>query len=81
MAGKGESVLTKYDKAVLTAMIKKARSLELTHQEQKLVATAISFYAQGKKDLCLALLMQKGLNTLFGAWAQVAAEYAVKKEA
>ena len=73
--------MTNYDKAVLTAMIKEARSLECSYKEQKLIAAAISFYAQGKKDLCLTLLMQKGFNTLFGAWAQVAAEYAVKKEA
>ena len=73
--------MTNYDKAVLTAMIKEARSLECSHKEQKLIAAAISLYAQGKRDLCLALLIQKGLNTLFNAWAQVAAEYAVKKEA
>ena len=73
--------MTKQDKAVLTAMIKEARSLELTRKEQKLVATAISLYAQGRRDLCLVLLINKGFNTLFSAWAQVAAEYAVKKEA
>ena len=73
--------MTNYDKAVLTAMITEARSLECSYKEQKLVAAAISLYAQGKRDLCLALLIQKGFNTLFNAWAQVAAEYAVKKEA
>ena len=70
-----------YDKAVLTAMIKEARNLNCSYKEQKLIAAAISFYAQGKRDLCLALLIQKGLDALFSAWAQVAAEYAVKKEA
>lgn len=70
-----------YDKAVLTAMIKEARSLELTHQEQKLVATAISLYAQGRRDLCLVLLVNKGFHTLCQALIDTAAEYAVKKEA
>lgn len=73
--------MTNYDKAVLTAMIKEARNLDCSYKEQKLIAAALSLYAQGKRDLCLALLIQKGLNTLFSAWAQVAAEYAVKKEA
>ena len=70
-----------YDKAVLTAMIKEARNLECSYKEQKIIAAAISLYAQGKRDLCLVILMQKGLGTLFNAWAQVAAEYAIKKEA
>lgn len=73
--------MTNYDKAVLTAMIKEARSLELTHQEQKLVATAISLYAQGRRDLCLVLLANKGFHTLCQALIDTAAEYAVKKEA
>lgn len=73
--------MTNYDKAVLTAMIKEARSLECSYKEQKIIAAAISLYAQGKRDLCLALLIQKRFDTLFNAWAQVAAEYAVKKEA
>ena len=73
--------MTNYDKAVLTAMINEARKLECSYKEQKLIATAISLYAQGRRDLCLTLLIQKGFNALFGAWAQVAAEYAVKKEA
>lgn len=73
--------MTNYDKAVLTAMIKEARSLELTHKEQKLVATAISLYAQGRRDLCLVLLVNEGFNTLCQALIDTAAEYAVKKEA
>lgn len=73
--------MTNYDKAVLTAMINEARSLELTHQEQKLVATAISLYAQGRRDLCLVLLVNKGFHTLCQALIDTAAEYAVKKEA
>lgn len=81
MAGKGENVMTNYDKAVLKEMIKEARNLNCSYKEQKLIAAAISLYAQGKKDLCLTLLMQKGLDALFGAWARVASEYVVKKEA
>lgn len=73
--------MTNYDKAVLTAMIKEARSLELTHKEQKLVATAIGLYAQGRRDLCLVLLVNEGFNTLCQALIDTAAEYAVKKEA
>ena len=73
--------MTKQDKAVLTAMIKEARSRELTRKEQKLVATAISLYAQGRRDLCLVLLINKGFNTLFEAWGKAATEYVVKKEA
>ena len=73
--------MTNYDKAVLTAMINEARKLNCSHEEQKLIATAISLYAQGKRDLCLVLLINKGFNTLFSAWMQAASEYAVKKEA
>ena len=73
--------MTNYDKAVLTAVITEARSLECSYKEQQLIAAAISLSAQGNRHLCLALLIQKGFNTLFNAWAQVAAEYAVKKEA
>lgn len=64
--------MTNYDKAVLTAMIKEARSLDCSRKEQKLIATAISLYAQGHRDLCLALLMQEGFNTLFDAWQRAA---------
>ena len=81
MAGKGETVMTNYDKAVLTAMINEARKLNCSHEEQKLIATAISLYAQGKRDLCLVLLVNKGFNTLCQALIDTAAEYAVKKEA
>lgn len=73
--------MTNYDKAVLTAMIKEARSLELTRKEQKLIAAAISLYAQGRRDLCLVLLVNKGFHTLCQALIDTAAEYAVKKEA
>ena len=73
--------MTNYDKAVLKAMIKEARNLNCSYKEQKLIAAALSFYAQGKRDLCLTLLIQKGLDTLFNAWARVASEYVVKKEA
>lgn len=73
--------MTNYNKAVLTAMINEARKLELTRKEQKLVAAAISLYAQGRRDLCLVLLINKGFYTLFEAWGKAAAEYAVKKEA
>ena len=73
--------MTNYDKAVLTAMIREARSLELTRKEQKLIATAISLYAQGRRDLCLVLLVNEGFNTLCQALIDTAAEYAVKKEA
>lgn len=73
--------MTNYDKAVLTAMINEARKLNCSHEEQKLIAAAISLYAQGKRDLCLVILMQKGLDTLFSAWMQAASEYVVKKEA
>ena len=73
--------MTNYDKSVLTEMIKEARNLDCSYKEQKLIAAALSFYAQGKRDLCLTLLIQKGLNTLFDAWTRVAAEYVIKKEA
>ena len=75
------NIMTNYDKAVLTAMIKEARSLECSYKEQKLIAAAISLYAQGKRDLCLVLLVNKGFNTLCQALINTAAEYAVKKEA
>ena len=73
--------MTNYDKAVLKEMIKEARNLNCSYKEQKLIAAALSFYAQGKRDLCLTLLIQKGLNTLFDAWTRVAAEYVIKREA
>lgn len=73
--------MTNYDKAVLKEMIKEARNLNCSYKEQKLIAAAISLYAQGRRDLCLALLIQKGLDTLFNAWMQAASEYVVKKEA
>lgn len=73
--------MTNYDKAVLTAMINEARKLNCSHEEQKLIATAISLYAQGKRDLCLVLLVNKGFNTLCQALIDTAAEYSVKKEA
>lgn len=72
--------MTKQDKAVLTAMIQEARKLNCSREEQKLIATAISLYAQGRRDLCLVLLVNKGFNTLFEAWGKAATECAVKKE-
>ena len=70
-----------YDKAVLTAIIAEARSLECSYKEQKIITTAIILYIKGKRDLCLTLLIQKGFETLIAAWRQVAEKYAAQKEA
>ena len=71
--------MKKFDRMVLTEMIKEARKLECSRREQKLIAAAIRLYAQGHRDLCLALLMQEGFNTLFDAWQRAASKDVTKR--
>ena len=79
MAGKGETVMKNYDKAVLTAMIKEARNLDLTYNDQMTVVKVIKAIYAGDNELAFALLFaNEKLFPLVYTWGGVTANGGVR---